>query len=115
MLPFKNRLVKRKDFDKIQQRGNFFSEANIAIKIVKNDLPDSRIGVIVGLKFSKKAVERNHAKRQIRDLAQKSLPHLKKGFDIMIMIRKKEGEKIIFKKLEQNIIDVFKKSTLLEK
>jgi len=115
MLPFKNRLVKKKDFDRVHQSGQFFSEANIAMKVSKNDLPDTRVGVIVGLKFSKKAVERNRMKRQIRDLLQGEIRKFKKGFDVMVMIRRKEGERIIPKKMEQNIANVLERSGLIVK
>lgn len=115
MLPFKNRLVKKKDFDKVHQSGQFFSTGNIAMKVAKNDLPDTRVGIIVGLKFSKKAAERNRMKRQIRDLFQGELRKFKKGFDVMVMLRKREGERIIFKKLEQNIAEVIERSGLLDK
>lgn len=115
MLPFKNRLVKKKDFDRVHQSGQFFSEANIAMKVSKNDLPDTRVGIIVGLKFSKKAVERNKMKRQIRDLFQGKLRNFKKGFDVMVMVRKRDNERIVFKKLEQNIANVIERSGLLIK
>lgn len=113
MLPFKNRLVKKKDFDKVHNAGQFFSEANIAMKVSKNDLPDTRIGIIVGLKYSKKAVERNKMKRQIRDVFQGKLRQFKKGFDVMVMLRKKETERIDFKKLQKNIDSVLDRSGLL--
>jgi len=113
MLPFKNRLVKKKDFDKVHNAGQFFSEANIAMKVSKNDLPDTRVGIIVGLKYSKKAVERNKMKRQIRDVFQGKLKQFKKGFDVMVMLRKREDERIDFKKLQKNIDAVLERSGLL--
>jgi len=113
MLPFKNRLVKKKDFDRVHASGQFFSEANIAMKVSKNDLPDTRIGIIVGLKYSKKAVERNKMKRQIRDAFQGKLKRFKKGFDVMVMLRKREDERIDFKKLQKNIDAVLERSDLI--
>jgi ribonuclease P protein component len=114
MLPFKNRLTRRKDFEKIQKSGQFFSEANVAIKIAKNGLLETRIGFIAGMKFAKKAVERNQAKRLLRDLFQKNLPQIKKGVDVIVMIRKREGEKIRPDKLSANITQVLQKSGLIE-
>jgi len=114
MLPFKNRLTKRRDIEKLQKGGEFFSEANIAVKSVKNGLPETRIGFAAGLKYSKKAVERNLVKRQLRDIVQKMLPRVKKGFDVLVMIRKREEEKVRFEKLEKNIEGVLQKSGLME-
>jgi ribonuclease P protein component len=115
MLPFKNRLVKKKDFDKVHKDGQFFSKDNIAIKVIKNGLPDTRIGIIVGLRFSKKAVERNKMKREVRDLFQPKLREFKKGFDVMVIVRKKENERIVFKKLQENIKEVLERTDLLVK
>jgi len=102
MLPFKNRLVKRKEHERIQKLGDFVSLKNITIKFMKNDLRETRIGVIVGLKYSKKAVERNQVKRALRDIIQPELKNLVRGMDILIMARKREEEKtrsINFKKI----------------
>lgn len=115
MLPFKNRLTKRKDFEKIQKNGQFFSDANVALKIMENGGHDSRVGFVAGMKFSKKAVERNQIKRQMRDIFQKHLPKLKGGLDIVVMIRKREDERIYLEKLEKNISRVLETSGLLKK
>jgi ribonuclease P protein component len=113
MLPFKNRLTKRKDFDRVQKSGQFFSEGNLALKFTQNDLGETRIGFVVGMKFSRKAVERNSAKRQLRELFRKKLSGLKKGVDVVVMIRKREGEKIFPNKLEKNADQILQKSSLL--
>jgi len=102
MLPFKNRLTRRKDHEKVQKLGNFISLKNITVKFLENGTRDTRIGIIVGLKYSKKAVERNQVKKEIRGIVQPELKNLKKGLDIVIMARKREEEKtrgINFKKL----------------
>lgn len=102
MLPFKNRLTKRKDHEKVQKLGSFISVKNITIKVLENGTRDTRIGIIVGLKYSKKAVERNQVKKEIRSIVQPELKNLKKGVDIVVMARKREEEKtrsINFKKI----------------
>lgn len=115
MLPFKNRLTKRKDFEEVQKKGQFFSEDNIAIKHKKNSLPNVRIGVVVGLKFSTKAVERNRMKRYLRGIMQEKIKELAKNKDVIVMIRKKEGERIYPDKLQKNIENVLQKSGLIIK
>lgn len=113
MLPFKNRLVKRKDFDKVHKIGRFFSQNNIAIKVAENGSKESRIGFVVGIKFSKKAIERNTVKRQLRDIFKSLLTELRPGFDVVVMVRKREYEKIKFEELKKNTEEVLKKSNLL--
>jgi ribonuclease P protein component len=111
MLPFKNRLTKRKDFDRVQKVGQFFSEGNLAVKMAANESGETRIGFVVGMKFSKKAVERNLAKRQLREIFRRKLPVFKKGFDVAVMIRKREHEKIIPGRLEKNADQILQKAT----
>lgn len=54
-----------------------------------------RIAVSVGLKFSKKAVERNRMKRQLQEIVREFLKgsQLKSGYYIMIMPEKKLSER----------------------
>ena len=114
MLPFKNRLVKGKDFEKIQRGGQYFSHGNIAVKFIPNGMQDSRIGFSVGLKYSKLAVARNLAKRMLREIFRGYLGRIKKGQDIDVIIRKREGEKIKSQKLAEDVEIVLKKSGLIQ-
>jgi ribonuclease P protein component len=109
MLPYNNRLIAKKDFEVVNRQGNFFSFGDLVIKVKENGLSQTRIGIAVGLKFSKKAVVRNRAKRQIREIAREELKSIKNGLDIVVMIRKGEKEKLDTRELS----DMFKK--ILEK
>ncbi len=113
MLPFKNRLTKRKDHERVQKLGRFVSLNNIAMKILENDLRETRVGIIAGLKFSKKAVARNQAKRMISDIIQLELKNIEKGLDIVIMARKREEEKIKSINFRKNIKEILVNSQLL--
>ena len=115
MLPFKNRLVKRRDFENIQKKGMFFSQGNIAIKFVENGTRETRIGFSVGLRFSKLSVARNQAKRMLREMFRPKLRQLKRGFDIDVIIRKRDHEKIVPKKIQQDVEDVLQKGGLINK
>jgi ribonuclease P protein component len=113
MLPFRNRLVKRKDFEKIYKYGNFFCFGVIGIRTLKNELNNVRIGLSVGLKYSKKTVERNKAKRQIREIAKKNLTKIKTGFDMVVTIKKEENKKINQKELEAMYLKALEKAGLI--
>jgi len=113
MLPFKNRLTKRKDHERVQRLGRFVSLNNIAMKILENDLRETRVGIIAGLKFSKKAVARNQVKRMLSDLIQLELKNISKGLDIVIMARKKEEEKIKSINFRKNLKKILVNSQLL--
>lgn len=114
MLKVKNRLILSKDFDSVHKLGRFFSFGQVFLKISKNDFLETRIGISIGIKFSKKAVDRNKAKRQLREIIKKQLDNLKPGFDVVIML-KKEKNPPIYSKLEQEIGEIFLKSGLIVK
>jgi len=87
MLPKKNRLKSKKDFDRVHNRGRFYADAFLAIKTAKNNLDNSRFGFLVGLKVSKKAVERNKIKRRLRASVRQIINDVKPGFDVVVMVK----------------------------
>lgn len=86
MLKKINRMGKNKEFDRAFKIGQTFYSSIFSIKAVNNDLAVSRLGVLISTKVSKKAVIRNHFKRQIREIIQANLPALKNGNDVVIVV-----------------------------
>lgn len=114
MLPFKNRLTRRRDHEKVQKLGNFISLDNIAIKTLENSLGETRVGIVVGLKYSKKAIERNQTKRVLSELMRTEIKNLKKGLDIVIMARKREEEKTRNINFKKNLAEALNKGNLIK-
>ncbi len=77
MLPQEFRLKRKRDFEIILEQGKFVGGALATLKYWKvnpdqypkrgYDTNDLKIGFVVGLKVSKKAVVRNRLKRQMRE------------------------------------------------
>jgi ribonuclease P protein component len=116
MLPAKNRLIKKEDFNKAYQKGKIFAGENIAVKISKNQISETRIGFSVGKKFFKKAVARNKAKRRLREAIRPYLVKIKPGFDIVIFFRKGGLilEKNGFLEAKKEIEEIIKKAKLFK-
>jgi ribonuclease P protein component len=93
MLPIKNRLTKKKDFQKVYQKGTFFSLGNLSLRIVKNEQEETRVGFLVGKKVAKKAVERNAIKRKLRNAVQLNIENIKPGCDVAMYCRWPKDEK----------------------
>lgn len=93
MLPQDNRLVKRSDFTRIHKKGRYISGGFLSVKVLKNDLKNSRFAFIVSTKVSKKAVDRNALKRQLREVVRAELPRIKPGFDVVFFTQKEALEK----------------------
>jgi len=85
MLKKINILRKDKDFNNVFQGGKASYDKIIGIKIIANQLKNSRFGILVGNKVSKKAVERNKIKRQIREIIRLQLDKIKPGFDVLVI------------------------------
>lgn len=86
MLFFKNRLRKKKDFERVMKDKTSKSAAVsfLATKFSHNGAEDTRIGFVVSKKISKKAVVRNKIKRRLRESAREIIPNLISGYDIVI-------------------------------
>ena len=85
MLKPANRLKKKKDFDRVFKQGRPCFNRLLGLKAIKNNLPDSRFGIVVSAKVSKQAVIRNKIKRQIRSILKKAAPELKTGYDYLVV------------------------------
>ncbi len=89
MLSKENRLTKKDNFSRIHQKGRFFKDKYLAIKVVPSKLEITRVGFLVGLKISKKAVVRNKIKRILREIFRLKIKNcnLKKGFEIIVLVK----------------------------
>lgn len=89
MLKKIHRLTKDRDFDNIFNppagRGQSGFNKIIGIKAVRNQSDKSRFGIIVSAKISKKAVERNKIKRQIREIIRLQQDKIKSGYDVAVI------------------------------
>jgi ribonuclease P protein component len=85
MLSSKNRLKKRSDINNVFKNGKAFAGRFVFIRIINNQLKDSRFAFVVSKKVSRKAVIRNKVKRQLREIIKKT--KFQNGFDFMIIAR----------------------------
>jgi ribonuclease P protein component len=87
MLPLKNRLKKKKEFQQVFEEGEtLFSDFLITRKIRKQE--SQRFGFIVSKKVSPKAVVRNRVKRILREQVRLILPLMKESFDAVLIAKK---------------------------
>jgi ribonuclease P protein component len=112
MLPFSNRLVKKRDFAKVQRMGHFCNADQLSLKFLENGLSEARIGIIVGKKFSLKAVERNGLKRRLKEIARQKIGRLKKGWDVVIMAKKSQNKVKTSETLEVTLEKMLKEANL---
>ena len=85
MLKKENQLKKDKEFDNVFKNGRSGFCKILGVKAAVNRLETSRFGILVSNKISKKAVERNKIKRQIREVIRLQVFLIKPGFDVVII------------------------------
>lgn len=91
MLPLKNRLTKRTDFQKVYRSRSSASLPGLLLKWAPNGLALVRIGFSVEKKIFPKAVERNLAKRRLREAVRPLLKESASGTDAAIIVRNRKA------------------------
>lgn len=111
MLAKKNRLKKKKEFERVFKKGKTFREEFLILKLWPNNLENSRFGFIVSQRISKKAVVRNKIKRKMAEVVREKIKSLKKGVDgILIALPGIENQD--FFEIKRVISNFFKKANL---
>lgn len=83
---WKERLHKRKEFQKVFDEGKIFNNEQIKVFALLNNSPVSRLGLVVGRKFGN-AVKRNRFKRIFREAYRLNKRLLENGIDLIILPR----------------------------
>ena len=112
MLPRKYKLKKDNDFKKIFKQGRYYQKDFIKLRFLKNNLEISRFALVVGLKISKKASQRNKTKRQLEEIIHLKLNQIKSGFDIVVLVEPEIVEKK-YQEIENILIESLKESQLI--
>lgn len=87
MLAKINRLTSEKDFIVVKSGGTVFQEKDFALAVMDRGEGESRFGFVISTKISKKANQRNKAKRILREVVQKNLHKIKKGYDVIFLAK----------------------------
>ena len=101
MLPRENRLRHHQDFNIVYQKGIRKNTSHLSLRALRHlrgpelikeqdklvAQKPTRIGISISKKVSKGAVIRNRIKRQIRAVLRQMLPHISRGWDIVIVVK----------------------------
>jgi ribonuclease P protein component len=114
MLPAVKRVSQKKDFIVVQRCGQRFETGGLQLQCRENNLQKTRVGFIVGMKFSKKAVERNALKRKLREIFAIELEKIKPGLDIVISTSGRISGKEATPELKKIINELLKRGSLIK-
>lgn len=109
MLPVKNRLTKKKDFDMVFTGSKSIKNGFLVVKIRENNLKESRIGFMVSKKISNKATVRNTVKRRLRKAFEGVVRGMGMPKDVVVIalpgIQKEE-----FADIQKCVLKIFNKT-----
>lgn len=84
--PKSSRLKLASDFRELLRNGKSFRENGLALYVRKSNAHQSRLGIIVSKKVLSRAVDRNRAKRIIREYYRKEKSNFQNTVDLIIRI-----------------------------
>lgn len=90
-----NRLLCKNDFDRVIQAENI-ADKYIKVFFVRNKMDNARLGVVASKKILPRAVDRNHAKRVIRE-AFRQHQIKSRNLDMVVMVRHACSQAIVVK------------------
>ena len=110
-----NTLKKNYEFRYVLSKGQYYREKHITVYIKKNNKNKNVIGIAINTKLGT-AVERNHAKRLIRENYRLIEKQLLPGNNIVFLWNKNtELDKADFYKIQKEIKNIFEKAELFKK
>ena len=89
-------LRKKRDFDRVYRKGRSLGEKYVVLFYLKNGLPLTRTAVVASKKVGN-SVQRNRAKRLMKESYRTRADEIKEGYDLIIIARntingRKSGE-----------------------
>jgi len=109
-----HRLTKRGDIEKVLRRGKTVHGDYLTIKVAQNNREALRFTVVVSLKVSKKAIERNKVRRRVREIMRTEItPSVTKPADVAILLKKSSLD-ASYEELKKTLVKAFQKTRLLE-
>jgi len=107
MLPVKNRLRGKINFERAKAKGALYQGKKFGlVSFDRKDREPCRVGFIVSTKISKRAVERNKTKRLLKSVFRNNLANIEDGKDILVLAKKsilEENSKSLAKEVQKTL------------
>ncbi|OGZ45097.1 MAG: ribonuclease P protein component [Candidatus Ryanbacteria bacterium RIFCSPHIGHO2_02_FULL_45_13b] len=112
MLRKENRLRAENDFKKVFHGGARARSGPFQLLCRKSAVSNARFGFVIPLSVSKKAVQRNKLRRQLREIVRTVFYQKVSGYDCVIRVYA-GADRLKYQDIEKHIISVFHKIQLL--
>ena len=106
------RIRERKDYLKAFFKGEKIVDNCLVLFVLPTERKCTRLGISINKKVGR-SVRRNRIKRILREIFRLNKHKLKKGHDIVFVVRKAATEKN-YRQLEEIVLNLLKKATLFK-
>ncbi len=107
----KFRLTRSADFKRVRRTGKSYAHPFIVLVVKNSEVPKVRVGVTAGRSIGG-AVQRNRAKRLIREAVRPLLPDLLPGWDLILIARPVLLSKSL-QEIRQVLASLFRRAQIL--
>lgn len=112
MIARQHRLRRNNDFERVRARGRSWPSRTVVLSAVENGTGANRYGFAAGKRVGG-AVERNRAKRLLREATRVLHPRLRQGFDIVLIARNSVGPATTAAEVADDLVRVARRASLL--
>jgi len=109
----RERLIKTKDFRKVYKDGRSYKAGFIILRLLPNAARSNRVGFSISAKSIKRAFRRNRIKRLFREAYRRNKKIIKKGFDIVFVVRRDTGVDFSYVDAQKIFLDLSKQAGIL--
>jgi ribonuclease P protein component len=106
------RLTRTTDFQRVRRHGKSYAHPLFVLVKLPNERESSRFGVAAGRSIGS-AVQRNRAKRQLRESLRTCLPTIRSGWDILVIARRPMRE-ATYQQILDALITLLRRANLLQ-
>ena len=107
------RLIKTKDFRKVYRDGRSYKAGFVVLRLLPNAASTNRVGFSISAKSVKRAFRRNRIKRLFREAYRRNKNVLKKGLDIVFVVRRDAKEGFSYAEAQRIFLDLSKQAGIL--
>ncbi len=105
------RLRKPDQFQRARRSGRSWSSSLIALNAVRNNRRTTRCGFVTGRRIGK-AVERNRARRRLREAVRLAYHQVALGWDLVFVVRSPAVASVAFTELQSTVEQLLRRAGL---
>ena len=114
MVPKKYKLKSNSEIARVFKNGKTVKNSFLFLRYRSSQTDKTKIAFSVGLKYSKKAVDRNHAKRVLRITTDKFIDKIKSGYDLVFYFDKNFQENVNLETTQEPMRSCLSQAKLLK-